>query len=244
MKKIALSLCVLICIAATRIASGQQTEGVITYEIKVNVHRTLPENREYMKSRIPEFRTHDTQLVFNARESVFMPVEAPPTDPQDRSQMQGRFRGSRTVVYTRPGDMKKIMLKEFLGKKYLIEDTLRMLPWKLLPETKEVNGYTCRKATLTNEDEKQSIVAWYAEGLRPFLGPEEFNTLPGAVIFIDINEGERTITAKNIVLRKLEADEIKIPDAKNKVTGEEYRTIVKEQTERMRANGDLRNFRN
>ena len=66
----------------------------------------------------------------------------------------------------------------------------------------------------------------------------------GAVIFVDINDGERTITAKNIVLRPLQEDEMKMPDARNKVTGEEYRAIVKEQMERMRANGDYRRFRN
>jgi GLPGLI family protein len=243
MKQIVLSLGVLVCLGATKITIGQETEGVITYEIKINVHRTLPESRQHMKSMIPEFRTHVAQLIFNAHESLFKPVEILTPEPEDRNGMQVRFRDPKTVVYTHPGHLRKIMQKEFMGKKYLIEDSLRMHPWRLLPETKEVNGYTCRKATLIDE-EKRTVVAWYAEGLRPFLGPEEFNTLPGAVIFVDINDGERTITATNIVLRHLLEDEIKIPDARNKVTVEEYRAIVKEQTDRMRANGGYMRFRN
>lgn len=244
MKPIMFSLGVLLCMGAANITFGQQNEGVITYEIKINVHRNIPESRQHMKSMIPEFRTHTAQLIFNADESLFKPVEMPAVDPQDQNGMRMRFRDPKHEVYTRPGDLRKIMLKEFMGKKYLIEDTLRMHPWKLLPETKEVNGYTCRKATLTDKDEKRTVVAWYAEGLRPFLGPEEFNTLPGAVIFVDINDGERTLTANKIVLRPLQEDEMKIPDSRNKVTGEEFRSIVKEQTERMRANGDYRRFRN
>lgn len=236
MKKILLALGVLTSLAAAKIGMDQQNEGVITYEIKINVHRNLPEDRQHMKNMVPEFRTHQSQLFFNAYESYFKPLEVPDIDQENGTRM--RYRNPKNEVYTNSSQFKRIMLKEFMGKKYLIEDSLRMHPWKLSEETKEVNGYTCRKATLFDEARKMNVVAWYAEGLRPFLGPEELNTLPGAVIFVDINNGERTITATNIILRPLQENEMTIPDGRNRVTGEEYRRIVEEVTERMRANGD------
>lgn len=242
MKQVLLIFGVLTCLTAAAVGLIQQSEGVITYEITINLHRNIPEDRQQMKSMIPEFRTHTAQLFFNANEALFKPVEEQDAEPQNGMRM--RYRNPKAEIYTRPASLRQVMLKEFMGKKYLIEDTLRMQPWKLLAETKEVNGYTCRKATLVDEEGNRHVVAWYAEGLRPFLGPEEFNTLPGAVIFVDINDGERTITAKNVAFRPLQKGEIKIPDGRNKVTGDEYRAMVRERTERMRANGGNIRFRN
>ena len=69
------------------------------------------------------------------------------------------------------------------------------------------------------------------------LGPERYNTLPGAVLALDINNGERVIVARNIELRELKKDELKKPDAGTKVTQDEFRKIQEEQMEKMRANG-------
>jgi GLPGLI family protein len=80
-------------------------------------------------------------------------------------------------------------------------------------------------------------VAWYSDQLRPFLGPENFNNLPGAVLNVDINEGEKTITAKSIVFRPLAKGEMNIPHARTQLTEAEYKKMVKEQIERMRDNG-------
>lgn len=222
-------------LAMAGVGFAQQSEGVITYEIKTNLHRNIPEDRQQMRRMLPEFRTQTTQLFFNADESFFKAVGEPDAaGPQNGMRM--RSGNPKNEIYTHHADYRQVILREFLGKRYLIEDTLRIPAWKIHSETRDVNGYTCRKATLVDEEGKRNIVAWYAEELRPFLGPEEFNTLPGAVIFVDINDGERTITAKQILLRPLAQGEIKIPEGRNKITGDEYRTIVKQQTERMRAN--------
>jgi GLPGLI family protein len=129
------------------------------------------------------------------------------------------------------------VLQEFMAKKYLIEDSLKVMPWKFGTETKEVKGYPCKQASYYNEERKQNIIAWYTDKLRPFLGPENFNTLPGAVLEININDGERIVTAKTIELRSLKKNEIKIPSGGTKTTEKEYRKMVSEQMERMRANG-------
>jgi GLPGLI family protein len=124
-----------------------------------------------------------------------------------------------------------------MGKKYLIEDSLRMRAWKLGTEVREVKGYVCRNASFFDEESKQNIIAWYTDRFRPFLGPENFNNLPGAVLLVDINDGERIIEAKTVALRTLTKNEMYIPTAKTKVTEQEYRKMVNEQRERMRRNG-------
>ena len=148
-----------------------------------------------------------------------------------------RIQRPMNETYINRAEAKRIRLQEFMGKKYLIEDSLKLMAWKFGSETKEVSGHLCKQASYYNEERKQSVVAWYSDKLRPFLGPENFNTLPGVILQVDINDGERTITAKNIELRSLKKNELKVPSGGTKTTEEEFRKMVETQMERIRANG-------
>lgn len=237
MKRILILLGVLICIAAAQVVFGQ-TEGNIIYEVKVNLHRTLPKEREEMKAMIPEYRTNQDQLFFNASESLYKPVEEEEDDADmDNGGVRMRMMRPNNIIYINQDASKRIMEQEFMGKKYLIEDSLKVTPWKFGDETKEVKGYPCRQASFYNEERKQTIVAWYTDKLRPFLGPENFNTLPGAVLEVNINDGERIISAKSIALRALKKNELKPPSGGTKITEAELRKKISEQMERRRAEG-------
>lgn len=237
MKKILLLLGVLVCITAAHVVFAQ-SEGVMSYEVKVNVHRTLPKDREEMKNMIPEYRIHQDQLFFNATESLYKPVgEEDDDSDMDNRPVRMRMQRPNTEIYINPSSLKRAVLQEFMGKKYLIEDSVKLTPWKLSTETKEIKGHLCKQASYYNEERKQSVVAWYTDKLRPFLGPENFNTLPGAVLEVNINEGERIVTLKSIELRPLKKNELKVPSGGTKTTEPEFRKMVSEQMERMRANG-------
>lgn len=240
MEKILIALGILVCIAATKVVFGQTTEGVITYETKVNVHRTLPPNRQEMRSVIPEFRTSKEQLFFNGSESLYKPVEEEEgegTFESNGGMVRMRFQMPQNEVYVNQSQSMKILKQEFMGKKFLIEDTLTLTSWKFGAETKEIAGYLCKQATFYNEERKQNITAWYTDKLRLMLGPENYNTLPGTVLQVDINEGERVITAINIEVRSLKKNELKVPSSGTKTTEKEYRKMVDEQMQRMNANG-------
>jgi GLPGLI family protein len=226
-------------LATGRIVFGQVNEGIITYETKVNMHRTLPKERAEMKNMIPEFRISQQQLYFNSDESLFKPVE----EDEDEGLDQGGGRIHMKIlqplveIYFNRATSIRLTQQEFLGKEYLVEDSLSLPPWKFGTETKKVMGYDCKQALHYNEERKQHVVAWYAPNLRPFLGPEKFNTLPGAVLEVNVNEGERIMTAKNLLGRTLKKNEIKIPNHGIKTTEAEFRKMVEEHTARMRANG-------
>src|SRR6185436_6619904 len=66
---------VLIFLATAEVVFGQTNEGIITYETKINLHRTLPKEREEMKKMIPEFRVSQQELYFNVDESLYKNVE-------------------------------------------------------------------------------------------------------------------------------------------------------------------------
>jgi GLPGLI family protein len=236
MKRILLFLGVLVCLTAAHVVFGQ-SEGSIIYEVKMNMHRNIPKEREEMKNMIPEFRKSRDQLFFSASESLYKAVEEDDDTDVDNGGMRMVIQRPKNETYVNQAATKRVLLQEFMGKKYLIEDSLKVTPWKFGTETKEVKGYACKQASFYNEERKQNVVAWYTDKLRPFLGPENFNTLPGAVLMVDINDGERFITAQSIELRPLKKNEIKIPSGGTKTTEPEFRKMVREQMEKMGASG-------
>jgi GLPGLI family protein len=239
MKRILLILGVIISVAAAQIVLGQAPEGVIEFESKANLHRTLPKDRPEMKNMLPEFRVSKQQLFFNTNESLYKPVEEDEDDEieSDGGGMRIRFKMPSIEIYSNQETTQRLTQQEFMGKMYLIEDTLNLSPWKFGTETKTIMGYECRQASYYSEERKQDIVAWYTMQLRGFLGPENFNTLPGAVLMVDINNGERVLTAKTLVARALKKNELKIPKEGTRTTRIEFRKMMEAQMEKMRANG-------
>lgn len=244
----------LVCILAAHAVFAQQ-QGVITYENRVNMHRNIPADRQEMKAMVPEFRVTKMQLFFNAEESLYKPIIEDEEEQFGGGGVRMSFRMPKVETYTNASTSLILSLQELMGKRYLITDTVKMSPWKLGTETKEVLGYTCRMAYFTHTQEitamriengtptpekrtiTQEITAWYTDQIRPALGPERYNTLPGTVLALDVNNGERVIVARNIELRELKKDEMKVPDASTKLTQAEFRKLQEEQMERMRANG-------
>ena len=186
---------------------------------------------------IPEFRVSQQQLFFNADESLYKPVEEDEDIEHNESGIQMRIQQPFVEIYFKRSTSLRVTQQEFLGKEYLIEDSLTLSPWKFGTETKKILGYDCRQAMHYNEERRQQVIAWYAPQLRQFLGPEKFNTLPGAVLEVNVNDGERVITAKNFQARALKKNELRVPSHGIKTTQADFRKMVDEHTARMRANG-------
>jgi len=239
MKSLYNYLTALACLLFPYIGFAQDQEGVIEYEVKVNLHRTLPPERAEMKSMIPEFRTAKHQLFFKGQESLFKAVieEEEPMDVNGGGGVHIRMQQPHVEIYFDAASQRRLIQEEFMGKDYLIEDSIAVLPWKFSPETRKVMNYDCQKASYFDENRKQQITAWYTNKLRPFLGPEIFNGLPGGVLVVDINDGERVITAKAVEMRSLKKNELKMPDKGIKTTRREFQKMRDEQVQRMRANG-------
>jgi GLPGLI family protein len=245
MKRLFLLAGVLVSLAAAHVVFGQTT-GVINYEVKINLHRNIPKEREAQKAMIPEFRTMKQQLFFNESESLYKPVIE---DEEENFTASGggvrmMFRMPGTELYLDQNTGKTISKQELMGKNYLIEDSVKMSPWKFDTQTKMIANYECNMAYYTQTDtikigdrepiiRTSEITAWYTNKIRPFLGPERFNTLPGAVLAVDINNGERLILAKTIELRALKKNELKAPATGTKITQAEFRKLMEEQMKQM-----------
>jgi len=182
------------------------------------------------------------QLIFNPDESLFKQLVDEEDDAANftsgnRMMMRRNMQGE---TYLNRNEDLVTVKQEFMGKEYLIEDTVKLSPWKFGTETKTIAGYACKMAYYTDDsrpDRKQEITAWYTDQLRPFLGPERFNTLPGTVLAVDVNNGERVLVAKTIDLRGLKKNELKRPVSGTKVSGKEFRKMVEGRMKEMRGQG-------
>ena len=241
MKKIIMILGILVSLTAGHCVFSQTAEGTINYEVKVNMHRRLPSDREGMKEMMPEFNVHQDILFFNSNESLYktMDPEVEPDEEEDRPGPRMMIRRPRVEVYSNRQTNQLIKQQEFIGKRFLIHDTLKVLPWKLGADQKQIMGYSCKQAIWNNEERNTIVTAWYADGLPPFLGPEGINTLPGTILQLDFNNGERIVTATKIESRPLAKNEMKVPDSGQRVTSAEFKKIVDTQMKKMGGNGNI-----
>lgn len=237
---------------------AQLHEGVITYERKINMHRRIQD--EQVKAMIPEFRTTKHQLLFSDSVSVYKAVpddempEAGSESGGNRFVMRMGGLGENGELYKNFAEGKSIQSTDLGAKTYIIEDSIRQRNWKLTSETKEILGYTCRKAISTetmmgggarvvvmngnnsnaqpdtsNRPKPQpvQIEAWYAEGITAPVGPESYGMLPGVILELNIDNGAIIFSAVD-VKKEVSKKDIKEPKKGKKVTREEFMNMQRE----------------
>lgn len=248
----------------TNAATAQVKEGKVVYERKMNMHKDLPPEAEQFKAMMPEFQTSKMELLYNGTQSLFHPL---PADEEDQMPQAGDGGGGRRMMFRMGGadaetfrdyDKELIVESRELGpKKYIIDDTLKGLKWKLEEDTMTIAGYLCHKATTTQEapvrrmrmqrgadtantaaapkPQQQPVVAWYTEQLETQAGPDNFFGLPGLILKIDVNNG--TLVYTPLSVEALGKATVKEPTSGKKITRSEYRKMMEEQFRNMRGPG-------
>jgi GLPGLI family protein len=219
------------------------TEGVVLYDEKVNMHRRM--DNEEAKAMVPEWRITKSYLTFRGDECTYKPVE----EDEDEQEMGGgnvRIRMMRPYyeVYRNFASEKSIEQREMQGKKYLIEDSLKVRAWKIVPETKKVLGYECMKATFSDTARKQEVVAWFTNDISLPAGPNALGSLPGLILEVDMNKGETIMAATKIDFKKVKDDELKPPTKGEKITQAEFQKKMDEFRKQMGNGRGMRIIRN
>lgn len=222
--------------------SAQLSQGVIEYEFTLDVHRSIPPEREEMKAMIPQFRSERYQLFFNQAESLYKNKENPEADlatgqrgPGSGMRMMMRMPKTETHIHKEKREV--TVMQDFMGKNYLITENLDIAPWKIGNERMEIAGYMCMMAWYNDTVAKHEITAWFTPQIQPFLGPDRYVTLPGTVLALDINNGERVWVARSVEIRDVKAAELKKPNRGEVITREDFQKLVDEQMQRMGAGG-------
>jgi GLPGLI family protein len=230
--------------------NAQNTEGVVQYEETVNLHKMLPDSMlKQMRGMIPETRSTQMELYFKGDESLYKPLDDP-----DEAQSGGggggmvlRMGGAMGETYKNLATEKLVEQKEMFGKKFLIDDTLKVQGWKLGTDAMTILGYKCMKATLTDSVRmrgdsmtKRNITAWFTEDVPLSMGPGLYGSLPGLVLAVDVNNGQMTSVAKKVEFKKVKDEDIKAPSKGEKMTRKEFDEKLKEMMKKQRGTRMIR----
>ena len=167
------------------------TSGVIEFEKSANMYamfkRSINKDNEsflqpafeaYKKNQ-PQFKKLKSTLSFSDNKTLFAPIEDEASN--------GGFWGNDALVKqnnTTFSDFNThtlISQKSVFEETFLVKDSTKKIRWKITDETRDIAGFTCRRANALILDTVY-VVAFYTDKIPVSGGPESFNGLPGMIL--------------------------------------------------------------
>ena len=220
-------------------AKAQITQGVIHYELTTDMHRTIPANRPELRNFIPQYRTDHFLLYFNPKGTAYKPRgEQPQEVTGGGGGVRMVMRSPRVETHVDRESRVRTVSLDFMGRNMMIIDTVGNVPWRFGRETMQIAGYTAMMAWYKDTVNKIEVTAWFTPQLPPLQGPDRFVTLPGTVLAVDINNGERVWVARSIEGREITQEELAItrPARAEIMTRQQFNSFVEAQMQRMNQN--------
>jgi len=218
---------------------AQKTEGTIHYketiqlDIDLDKLKDLPES---IKSQIPTEQSSESVLTFHPTASLYTNVSKEEQEGVDyKSENEGfqikiQVENSDRAYFYDISKRSSTESQEFFGKKFLIENA-KPRKWKISKETKNILGYTCKKATASDEDEL--VVAWFTSEIPVEVGPSSFYGLPGAILSVRTQDGDHDIVATKVAFEKIDRTVIVAPRKGKKVMAAQFKKIVEAKQKEM-----------
>ena len=157
MKNIFLGLVALFSIAYAN--AQKDFQGSATYETKTSTadfkkrfegnKDITPEMQAMIEQRMKKMFEKTFVLSFDKSSSIYKEEEKleAPGQASGGMRMMSNMMGAGGTFYKNVKDKSYIVNKEFMGKEFLIKDSLPNLKWKMESETRVIGGYNCFKAT-------------------------------------------------------------------------------------------------
>ena len=234
----ALAIAITMIIASVQQVSAQVVQGVIHYELTIDMHRTLPANRPELRNFIPQYRTDHFSLYFNSDATAYKPRQVQTQEATGGGGARVVMRAPRVETHIERSSRARTVSLDFMGRNILIVDTMGIEPWRFGSETMQIAGYTVMMAWTKDTVNNVEITAWFSPQLPPLQGPDRFVTLPGTVLAVDINNGERVWVARSIEGREVTSEELAIsrPNRAEVMTREQFNAFLEAQMQRMNQN--------
>lgn len=223
-----------VAIFAAFTAGAQHTlSGKIEFERKVNVHAQMEEMEENewfekIKAQMPKFNSTYFDMVFDTARSMYKPGREPETP--NPFKMFGGGPATENVVYTDFAAKKVKANKVVYEQKFFVQDSMRVIDWKLKDEIRTIANFKCRKAVGRICDSVY-VVAFFTEDIPVSGGPEMFGGLPGMIMELAIPRLHTTWVANKLeVVAPKDADFVVVEKGKKvneKELGETVRTSFK-----------------
>jgi len=181
-------LSLLVCFKSYSQTNSIITSGEIVYQKKENVYNILDNQyatddiqgmrqfaQSYKKDN-SQFKTSFFTLDFNGEMSIYQPskVSKPVKDFLDPYS-------SSNIVQNDYKNHMSLSQKTVFDRILTIKDSTRKIRWRLTNETRDIAGFTCRRANAIIMDSVY-VVAFYTDQIVTKGGPESFTGLPGMIL--------------------------------------------------------------
>ena len=273
MKKMILALALIL---GTMQVQGQEFQGMAVYESKTSTsdmkarfggnREITPEMQKNIEERMKKMLEKTFVLNFDKTASIYKEEEKldAPGQQNGGMRMMSSMLGGGGTYYKNVKEKTYSVDREFMGKEFLVKDSLPKLQWKMESETKQIGGYTCYKATAVKavnqsdfrnfrpkkEEEKKAedkatnlmdnLEMPKEVTVTAWYAPEiPVNQGPESYwglpgLILEVSDGKTVILCSKIVLNPKEKTVIKAP-TKGKVIGQkEYDETVTKKMEEMR----------
>ena len=214
------------------------TSGKITYEETVKLQIKLEGDAQQMEGMLPKERKSEKILTFTEEATLFEDGSNNVEDEMvTHDDGEGGVRIKMIVsgenkTFTDLKDKKVIDQRDFMNRIFLVEKELPEPTWKVTGNQKVILGYPCIEA-VKQDTAGNKTIAWFAPSIKISGGPAGFCNLPGMILEIDINGGNRILTAKSIEPADPREMKIQKPKEGRKVSEKEYNEIVAEKMKEM-----------
>lgn len=268
MKKVVITITLMILLSGYNLNAQKDFQGKAYYQSKTTMEMDFggrqisEEQKKRFADRMKSMLEKTYILSFNKSESMYKEdekLEAPGQGGGRGGRFTAIMGGANGPQYKNIKDSLFLQENELLGKKFLVNDKLKALDWKMSGETKQIGQYTAFKATASKEasainfsprgprgnndqasadnDEPETpkmveVTAWYTMQIPVNQGPGKFWGLPGLIL--ELHEGNTSILCTKIEINSDDTETIKIPSKGKKVSQEAYDKISKEKMDEMR----------
>jgi GLPGLI family protein len=171
------------------------TSGTVEFERRTNayavIQKAMTKDNEawlqpaldYYKKNSPQFKTLTAKLTFGDSKTLYTPnyADMPTNEFMGDSPMLNQF----NTIFTDLADKNYVNQKAVFEQTYLVKDSLRKITWKITDETRDIAGYTCRRANGIYLDSIY-VVAFYTTHIPVPGGPELFCGLPGMILGVSL----------------------------------------------------------
>ncbi|MBE8725341.1 GLPGLI family protein [Flavobacterium hungaricum] len=155
----------ILMLVCTQLQAQKDFQGMAVYESKTQAPKLegmrtnrdiTPEMQKNMEERMKQMLEKTFILNFDKSASIYKEEEKLDAPGQQGGMriMMNSFMGGGGTFYKDVKSKTYTVDKEFMGKEFLVVDSLPKLNWKLEQETKQIGGYTCYKATAVKEASK------------------------------------------------------------------------------------------
>jgi GLPGLI family protein len=222
MKTILATLTFLIFTAAFLSAQNTHfvTSGNITYEKTINMFAIIKSQMdmdddvfgvqiyEQYKKNQPQFKKMQSTLTFGDNKTLFKPIV--PEYVQAKAFDNIPSAGQINIVYSDFSNASTTIQKNVFGDFLLVKDSVAKIKWKITDETREIAGYSCRRANGLIQDSIY-VVAFYTDKIAISGGPESFSGLPGMILGLAIPHENLSWFAVKVIDEPINVNDIEPP---------------------------------